>query len=199
MLSHIDLKKSVVFVLDGNPCQVLSHSLIFKGRGSSVMQVRFKNLKTGNVLNRTFHTGEEVEEADIEKAQVKFVYEHRGRYVFSEANNSSKRFELSKEQIGTQIKFLIPNTILEGIRFQGEMVNISLPIKMNLKVKEAPPGVKGDRAQAGTKTITLETGAEIQVPLFVETGDVIEINTEIGAYVRRVPTERKAALRREDG
>jgi len=159
---------------------------MFKGRGSSVMQVKLRNLKNGNVLNRTLHTGEEFEEAELEKVQVKFIYENRGKYVFSETGTPSKRFELTKEQIGSQMVFLIPNTIMEGMQFEGQILTIALPIKMNLKVKEAPPGIKGDRAVGGTKAATLETGAVVQVPLFVETDDVIEVNTETGEYVRRV-------------
>ena len=186
MLGHIDLKKGVVFVLNGAPCQVLDHAIGFKGRGSSVMQVKFKNLKNGNILNRTFHTGEEFEEADTEKIQVKFIYENRGKYVFTEAGNSANRFELSKEQLGEQLKFLLPNTVLEGVRFMGEIINISLPVKMQLKVAQAPPGVKGDRAQGGTKAVTLETGAVIQVPLFVDIDDIVEVNTETGEYARRM-------------
>ena len=150
------------------------------------MQVKLRNLKNGNVLNRTFHTGEEFEEAKLEKVQVKFIYENKGKYVFTEVSSSSKRFELSAEQIGTQVEFLIPNTTVEGLRFQEQILTITLPIKMNLKVKEAPPGIKGDRAVGGTKTAILETGAAVQVPLFVETGDEIEINTQTSEYARRV-------------
>ena len=186
MLSHVDLKKGIYFVYEKVPCVVLENSLMFKGRGSSVMQVKLRNLKNGNVLNRTFHTGEEFEEAELEKVQVKFIYENKGKYVFSEASNSSKRFELLAEQIGSQVEFLISNTVVEGLQFEGQILTIALPIKMNFKVKEAPPGIKGDRAVGGTKAATLETGAVVQVPLFVETDDVIEVNTETGEYVRRV-------------
>lgn len=186
MLSHVELKKGTYFVHEGAPCLVLEHSLMFKGRGSSVMQVKLRNLKNGNVLSRTFHTGEEFEEAELEKLQVKFIYENQGKYVFAETNSPSKRFELTKKQIGSQVEFLIPNTEMEGVRFQGEILTIALPIKMNLKVKEAPPGIKGDRAVGGTKAAILETGAVIQVPLFVDTGDEIEVNTQTSEYVRRV-------------
>ena len=171
---------------EGVPCLVLEHSLMFKGRGSSVMQIKLRNLKNGNVLNRTFHTGEEFKEAELEKVQVKFIYENRGTYVFSEAENPAKRFELLAEQIGSQVEFLIQNTVMEGLRFEGQILTIALPIKMNLKIKEAPPGVRGNRAEGGTKTAILETGATVQVPLFVDTDDVIEVNTETGEYVRRV-------------
>jgi len=186
MLSHVELKKGTYFVYEGIPSLVLEHSLMFKGRGSSVMQVKLRNLKTGSALSRTFHTGEEFEEADLEKLQVKFIYENQGKYVFAEANNPSKRFELLAEQIGSQVEFLIPNTLMEGLRFKGQILTIALPIKMNLKVKEAPPGVKGDRVEGGSKTATLETGAVVQVPLFVDTGDEIEVNTQTSEYVRRI-------------
>jgi len=186
MFSHVDLKKGIYFVHEGAPCIVLENALMFKGRGSSVMQVKLRNLKTGSVLSRTFHTGEDFKEADLEKLQVKFIYENRGKYVFSETNSPSERFELTKEQIGSQVDFLIPNTVMEGLRFQGQILTIALPIKMNLKVKEAPPGVKGDRAQGGNKAAILETGVTVQVPLFVDTGEVIEVNTETGEYVRRI-------------
>ena len=186
MLSHIELKKGTYFVYEGTPSLVLEHSLMFKGRGSSVMQVKLRNLKNGNVLNRTFHTGEEFEEAKLEKMQVKFIYENRGKHIFAEVSSPSKRFELTKEQIGPQVEFLIPDTVMEGLRFEGQILTITLPIKMNLRVKEAPPGIKGDRAVGGTKTAILETGAVVQVPLFVETGDEIEVNTQTSEYARRV-------------
>ncbi|MCH8048542.1 elongation factor P [Patescibacteria group bacterium] len=186
MLSHVDLKKGIYFVYEGMPYVILENALMFKGRGSSVMQVKFRSLKTGSVLSRAFHTGEDFEEADLEKLQVTFIYENKGKYVFSETNNPSKRFELTKEQIGPQVEFLISNTIVQGLRFKEEILTIALPIKMNFTVKEAPPGIKGDRAVGGTKGATLETGAVVQVPLFVDVGEVIEVNTETGEYVRRV-------------
>ena len=186
MLSHNDLKKGVRFILENQPYEVLDSSFTFKGRGSSTVQAKVKNLITGNVLTRTFHQGEEFEEAEIEKIKVKFLYSHRDKFFFCRENEPSTRFELPKEVIGDSFIYLKPNEIVEGIQFKNKIINISLPIKVQLKVKEAPPGVKGDRAQGGTKTVTLETGATINVPLFIETGDIIEINTEKGEYVRRI-------------
>lgn len=186
MLSHVDLIKGTYFLLDGQPYEVLENSHMFKGRGSSVMQTRIRNMKTGNVMSKTFHTGEQYKEAEVEKVDITFVYENKGKYVFSKAHDPSKRFELSKEQIGSQVQFLLSDVMLEGLLFNNEMLAVYLPIKMNVTIADAPPGVKGNRAQAGTKTATLKTGAVIRVPLFVETGDVIEVNTEKGEYVRRV-------------
>ena len=159
---------------------------MFKGRGHSVLQTKMKNLITGEILSRTFHPSDNFEEAEISKITCKFLYSHRDSYVFSEIDNSSKRFNIEESKIKDSLSFLKPNTEVEGIVFNNEVVNISLPIKINLKIKSAPPGIKGDRAQGGTKMVTLETGSEIAVPLFIEEGDIIEVNTESGEYVRRV-------------
>lgn len=110
----------------------------------------------------------------------------RNLYFFCEKDNPAKRFDLTKTQIGPQAQFLKPNQIVEAIIFENKVINISLPIKIQLKVTESPPGVKGGRSQPGTKTVTLETGVKINVPLFVKEGDLIEINTETGEYVRRI-------------
>ncbi len=186
MLNHIDLKRGAQFIMEGQPYIVLEHSIVFKGRGSSVMQAKIKNMKTGALLTRTFHTGETFEEAELEKLQAKFVYANRGRYVFAQAKNPSKRFELAEDQLGIKAQFLVAGTIVEALKFGEEILDVALPVKMALRVKETPPGVKGDRAQSGTKTAVLETGAVIQVPLFVEQDEMIEVNTETGEYVRRL-------------
>ncbi len=186
MLSHNDLKKGIDFILNNQPYEVLDSSLVFKGRGGSVVQTKIKNLITGSVVSKTFHAGEELEEAEIEKIKVKFVYHKQSKFFFCHEKNPSKRFDLVEEAVGESAVFLKPNEIVEGLEFKGKIINISLPIKVQLKVVEAPPGIRGDRAQGGTKIIKLETEAEINAPLFVETGDIVEINTEKAEYVRRV-------------
>jgi len=186
MLSYFELRKGVKFILDGQPYEVLEFQQIGKAQDVFVAKTKIKNLISGKILDKSFHHGESFQEAEAEKVNVKFLYTHRGKFFFSETNNLSERFELTEEQIGESIKFLKPNQILSGIKFQDKIINISLPIKVTLKVIEAPPGVKGERAQSGTKQVTLETGAIINVPLFVETDDTIEINTELSEYVRRV-------------
>lgn len=189
MLSHTELKKGVQIIFEGSPYEIFESSSMFKGRGSSVTQTRMRNLQNGNILQRTFHAGEEIEEAEIQRFQARFVYANKGKYIFSHMDDFSKRFELTEEQIGKVSRFLKENEVVEGLVFQDKVINVSLPIKIQLKVTEAPPGVKGDRAQGGTKTVTLETGTTINVPLFVDMGDVIEVNTDTGEYVRRVQEE----------
>jgi len=186
MLSYFELRKGVRFILDGEPYEVLEFTQMKKAQGLGVAQTKIRNLITGRVLERNFHQSDTFEEVELKKIEVKFVYSHRGKFCFSEAKNPSKRFELEESQIGEGTGFLKPNQILTGFIFQEKVINVILPIKVQLKVIEAPPGVRGERAQAGTKVVSLETGAKINVPLFIEEGDIIEVNTETGEYTRRI-------------
>jgi elongation factor P len=186
MLSHSELKKGVKIILDGEPYEVLEARPLKKAQRRVVIQTKVRNLITGNVFDRNFHQGDVFEEAELQKFKAKFLYFHRGRYYFCEEDNPSHRFDLSEEQIGPQTKFLKPNQIVEAIVFEEKVISISLSIKIQLKVTEAPPGVRGDRAQGGTKVVTLETGAKVAAPLFIKEGDIIEVNTETGEYVRRI-------------
>lgn len=186
MINYSELKRGLKIVLDNQPYEIIEFSPMFKGRGSSVARTKLKNLITNNVVAKTFHPSETFEEAETTKIPIKFLYSHRDKFFFCEENNPKKRFELTKEKIGQQSKFLKQNQIVEGIVFKDKIINISLLIKIALKVTEAPPGIRGNRAEAGTKTITLETGAKINTPLFIKEGDIIEINTETGEYVRRL-------------
>ncbi|MBI4101620.1 MAG: elongation factor P [Candidatus Nealsonbacteria bacterium] len=189
MLSYFELRKGTIFLLESQPYEVLEFQQVYKAQDAVVARTKIKNLLSGKIVERTFHKGDSFEEAEFEKLDVKFVYANRGKFVFSEASNPANRFELEESQAGDGIKFLKAGQLAVGVKFQGKIVNIILPIKVQLKVTEAPPGTKGDRAQSGTKSVTLETGAQINVPLFVEMDDVIEVNTETGEYVRRVEQE----------
>lgn len=186
MLSYFDLRKGVKFILDGEPYEVLEFQQIYKAQDMVVARTKIRNLINGKVLERTFHQDDKFEEAELEKVEVKFLFSHRGKFGFCEKQNPSKRFELTEEQIGEGSKFLKSDQNIIGIKFQGKIINVFLPIKVRLKVIEAPPGLKGDRAQSGNKTITLETGAKINAPLFIKEGDIVEVNTENGEYVKRV-------------
>lgn len=186
MLNYFDLRKGVQFLLDDQPYEVLDFQQSIKAQDATVCRTKVKNLITGKILDKTFHKGDMFEETATEKTTLKFLYSNRGKYVFCFADNPAKRFEFTAEKLGDYVKYLIPNTVVDGVVYEGEVINITLPIKIQLKVTEAAPGVKGNRAQSGTKAAVTETGAEFQVPLFVEAGDVIEVNTESGDYVRRV-------------
>ena len=173
-------------MLEGQPNEVLEFQQIIKAQDATVIRTKVKNLITGKIVDRTFHKGDSFEETESDKATVKFIYSSKGKFIFCYADNSAKRFELTEEKIGAGAKFLVPNTILDGVVYEDQVISVTLPIKVQLKVTEAAPGIKGNRAQSGTKAVLVETGATVQVPLFVEEGDVIELNTETGEYARRV-------------
>lgn len=185
MLTHTDLKKGTQFIFENQPWEVLDSLHVKMAQRRPVVQTKIKNLLNGSVQEKTFQQGDMFNEAELIKKNIKFLYSNKGQYFFCEENDPSKRFSFTEEQIGKQMRFFKPNSLVEGIIFNEKIINVRAPIKVQLKVKEAPPGIKGDRAQGGTKAVILESGAEIQVPLFIEEGDVIEVNTELGEYVKR--------------
>ena len=186
MLSHTDLKPGVQFIYEGQPWEVLTAEMMKMAQRRPVIQSKIKNLIDGRVQEKNFQQGDMFDEADLQKHEIKHLYSTKGQFWFCEPNDPSKRFSFTEEQIGSQAKYLRPNEIVIGIVWDEKIINFKLPIKVELKIKESAPGVKGDRAQGGTKEAILESGAVVQVPLFVEQGDTIEINTETGEYVRRV-------------
>lgn len=186
MLSITDLTAGLYIVYEDMPYQVLEVRHLHIGRGGSSIQTKLKNLKTGAVLARNFKPSDMFEEADIEKKNVKYLYNHRDKYWFCEEKNQTSRFQLSEDQLGETIRFLKPNTIVEALNFKDAILNITLPIKMDFKVIEAPPAIRGNTAQGGTKTVIIETGAQIVVPLFINEDDIIRVNTVTGEYVERV-------------
>ena len=186
MLSYFDLRKGVQFILDEEPYEVLDFQQTYKAQDMVVAKTKIKNLINGKVLEKTFRQSDKFEEAELQRIEVKFLYSHRKKFYFSELKSPAKRFELEESQIGEGAKFLKANKVLNAIMFKEKIINVVLPIKVQLKVTEAPPGIKGDRAQGGNKSVTLETGAKINVPLFIERGDIVEVNTETEEYVRRI-------------
>jgi len=181
-----ELKPKTFFIFEGQPYEVLeTHHLKMQQR-RPVVQTRMRNLLNGKMLERNFAQSDIFEEADIERKEVKFLYNHREEYWFADPANSAQRFKLEKEIIGDKYKFLKANTLLEAVTFDGKIITIELPIKMDFKVVEAPPAIRGDTAQGGVKSVTLETGATVNVPLFIDEGDIIRLNTETGEYVERM-------------
>lgn len=200
MLSYTDLKKGVTLVWNGKPYEVIEANFSRMQQRKAVVQAKIRDLATGKLVETTFQASDQFPEAEIERRPLLFLYTHRGDYVFAYPANqkdstqrgearsaqAGRRFVLKENAIGQQKMWLKSNTQLTALFFNEQLLTFTLPIKMDLKVIEAPPGVQGDRAQGGTKLATLETGAVIQVPLFINTGDVIRVNTESGEYVERV-------------
>ncbi len=186
MLKYTDLKKGTIFSHANQPWLVLDYSFVKMQQRRPVAKVKIKNLKTGSVVLKTFQQSDELDEIDYSSRAIKFVYSHRGKNVFCEINDPSQRMELPDEMVKERLKFLKPNSEVEAILINDEIVDIRLPIKIDLKVKECPPSFKGNTATGGTKIATLETGVTINVPLFIEPNDIIRVNTEENTYVERV-------------
>lgn len=173
-------------VVDGAPYEVLENHIARTQQRKPQNQTKVKNLLTGRLSNMTFHASDKVEEADIETKEVKYLYNSRGAWWFSEANDPSKRFQIPETILGVQAKFLKPNGTYDAEIFNGEVFGVKLDPMVELKVVEAPPSIKGDTARGGNKNVVVEGGAVISAPLFVNVGDIIRINTETGEYRERV-------------
>lgn len=186
MLTINDIKNGDVAVIEGAPYQILSVKHLHIGRGGSSVQTKLKNLKTGQVFERNFKPSDSFGEADLEKLKVQFIYGHRGEYWFAEPGKPQSRFALKEETIGGAKDFLKKDLEVTALKWNGEIINIELPIKVDYVVREAPPAVRGNTAQGGTKQVELETGYKVLAPLFIETGDVVRVNTETGEYAERV-------------
>ncbi len=145
-----------------------------------------KNLLTGRVVEHSFHVSDKAEEAEIVNKEIKFLYKNKGEFWFCEINDPSKRFSLTEDFIGNAGKWMKGNTLIKAKLFQDKIFGVELPIKVELKVTEASDAVKGDTAKSSGKYVTVETGAEVLVPMFINQGEIIRINSETGDYVERV-------------
>lgn len=186
MLAYTELKKGVLFVLDGDPYEVIESNFLRMQQRKAVVQTKIRNLITGKILDRNWQASDNFEEAEIERKNAMFIYVNRGEYWFHEKGNPKARFMLSPDSLGEQAQFLKPNTEVSTVMFNGKVIKVELPIKMEFKVIEAPPGIKGNTAQGGTKQVTIEGGAKINAPLFINEGEIIRVNTQTGEYVERV-------------
>ncbi len=186
MLSYNELKIGTIFELDGQPYEVLSYEFLRMQQRKPVAKTKIKNLVTGQVLDRNFHQNETFSEAEVDKQEVTYLYNHRGEYWFCEKGNPKNRFSLTEEQLGSAAQFLKANTDVTALKWEEKILNIKPAIKVDLEVTEAPPAERGNTAQGGNKLVTLETGAKVTTPMFINTGDIVRVNTETGQYVERV-------------
>lgn len=193
MLEYSEITVHKYIVLEGEPWEVLDAHVFRKQQRKPVNATKLKNLITGRVTERSFHVSEKVEEAEIESRDVKFLYSTKGRlpagrqeFWFCEANDPSQRFKIDEDFIGPQAQFMKKDSIVQALSFDDKIMGMKIPIKIDLKVIEAHPAVKGNTAQGGTKLVKVETGAEIQVPMFIKEGEIIRINSETGEYAERV-------------
>jgi len=185
MLAYNEVTKKKFIILDGEPYEVLDSHVFRKQQRKPVNQAKLRNMITGKVREQSFGSSEQVEEAEVDKVDYKYLYNHKNEYWFCPPNNPGERFSVDAEKIPSSFKFVKANDIISTLVFNDEIIGFNVPIKVTLKVKEAPPAVKGNTAQGATKAIVLETGATVQAPLFINTGDLVDINTEKEDYAGR--------------
>ena len=185
MLDYNEVTARKYILVDGHPYEVLDSWVFRKQQRKPVNQTKLKSLLSGKVAEVTFHQNDRVEEADMGSREVKFLYTNRGQNWFCDPEKPADRFELQDEMVGDVLKFIKPNSIIDTLTFEGNIIRLRPPIKVTLLIKETVPAVKGNTAQGALKEAVLETGTKIMVPLFINGGDMVTINTETGDYVDR--------------
>jgi elongation factor P len=186
MLEYNEVKENKFIVFEGEPYEVISSHVFRKQQRKPVNATKLRNLLSGRIVEHSFHVSDKIEEADLDKQEVKYLYTNKGEYWFSDATDASKRFELPESMLGVGAKFLKTNSVFDAMLFNEKIIGIKIPIKVELKVTESHPATKGNTAQGATKEVVLETGATVQVPMFIKEGDVVRVNTETGQYADRV-------------
>lgn len=185
VLSYNEITNKKIIEYDGQPFEVLSSHVFRMQMRKPVNQTKLRHLVSGKVLEISFHQSETVQEADISTMQANYLYTNRGQSWFAEAGNPKNRFFFPEDAVADKTKWLVANSPVQVLTFKDEPVTISVPIKIELKVTEAPPAVKGDTATGGNKLVKLESGASVLTPLFINEGDILRINTDTGEYVER--------------
>jgi len=186
ILSYNEILPKTVIEYENAPYEVLSSHIFRMQMRKPVNQTKLRHLITGRVIEISFHQSETVAEADIEKMTATYLYTNRGESWFCESGNPKNRFSFPEDAVHDKVQWLIQNAEVEVMVYKEKPVTLKIPIKANLKVTEAPPAVKGDTATGGNKLVTLESGATVLTPLFINPGDILTINTETGDYVERM-------------
>jgi elongation factor P len=185
MYDTSDIRKNLKIVLDGQPYTVVDHQFVKPGKGQAFTRTKLKNMITGAVLEKTFKSGEKLEKADMEERQMQYLYPDGDQYVFMDTSNYSQ-LHLNTDVLEDTPDYLQDGMMVDVLFFDEKPIGVTPPTFVELEVTETEPGFKGDTSSNVTKPATVETGKQVQVPLFVEKGDVLKIDTRTGAYVERV-------------
>lgn len=184
MISVNDFKTGLTILVDGVLYRVLDFQHVKPGKGAAFVRSKLRNLRNGSVNEKTFRAGEKVEKAQIDNKKMQYLYASGDQHVFMDTD-SYEQLELNENQIEYELKFLRENMELQVIQYQGETLGVELPKSVTLEVIETEPGIKGDTSGGGSKTAKLDTGLVVTVPLFINVGDKLIINTDEGSYVSR--------------
>ena len=180
-----DLKKGLKIEIDGEPYLLADFEFVKPGKGQALYKCRLKNLMTGAQFDRTYRSGDRFTQASLEEQQMEFLYQEGDKYCFMNTSTYDQCW-MEADRVGDARNFLTNNLVVNVVFFQGRPMAINLPIFVELKVLRADPGVKGDTATGATKSVTMETGYVIHVPLFIEEGETLRLDTRTKQYVSRV-------------
>jgi elongation factor P len=180
-----ELRKGVTIVLDGELCKIIDYEHNKRGRGSANIRITVRNLRTGSNIERTFMAGAKFEQAYLDRRTVQYLYNDGTTYYFMDTE-SFEQPAVSAEVLGDAVNYMKENETVDLVMYQGEFLDVDLPPSVVLRVTHADPGVKGDTASNATKPATLETGLTVNVPLFINEGDEIKVDTRTGQYLTRV-------------
>jgi elongation factor P len=180
-----DIRKGLKIQIDGVPYAVIEHQFVKPGKGQAFTRCRIKNLTNGNVIERTWKSGESVELADVETRTMTYSWAEADTFVFMETS-TGEQIHVEKDKVGDEARFLSEGLNCDVTLYNGNAIGIELPATVVLQIAASEPGVKGDTASGATKPATLSTGAVINVPLFVKEGEWVKVDTERGAYLERV-------------
>lgn len=185
MISTGELKKGATIELDGKLYSIMDYSHIKMGRGSAQVRIKFRDVRSGAIIEQTFQAGTKFNRARVERREMQYLYSDDDFYYFMNTE-SFEQIPVGAEKVGDANKYLKENDTCEVVLFGDEVIGVEMPITVELTVTQTDPGFKGDTATGGTKPATLETGLVVQVPLFIEEGTVIRVNTDSGSYIERV-------------
>jgi elongation factor P len=185
MISTSDFKNGINILVYGEPYQITWFQNHKPGKGAAIMRVKLRHLKKGNIIERTFKSGEKFEALSIARHKKQFLYKEGVHFNFMDMNTYEQML-VPSELLGKMVNFLKENLEVEAIYLENELISIELPIVIEMTIAEAEPGIKGDSVSNLTKMAKLETGAYVRVPLFVKEGDKIKVDTRTGKYVERV-------------
>jgi len=189
-LEYSEIREKKIILHDDEPCEVVESHVARTQQRKPQNQVKLRSLISGKVFPATFHVSDKADEADIDKKDVKFLYHNKGEYWFCDPEDPKNRFKLDSALLGNTAKFLKANENVTALVWDNDgeekTIGLTLPIKMEFKVKEAPPAVRGDTSKGGVKVIILENDTTLTAPMFINEGDSIRVNTETGEYIERV-------------
>ncbi len=186
VLSYNEILSKSIINYNGEPYEVLSAHIFRMQQRKPVNQTKLRHLVTGKVVEISFHQNETVTEADIERMQAQYLYTNRNESWFAEEGNPKNRFSFPADVVHEKIQWLMPNSTVEILTYEEKPMTVTIPVKVDLEVTDAPPAVKGNTVSGGNKLAILATGAKVNVPLFINSGDIVRINTDSGEYVERV-------------